>query len=78
MLFDATGSSAPGGVAEYVWEFNFAPYSLREESSQETTVMTSTPRASFTFKKDGVFPVGLTVFSPDGTSIGTAHSIAVH
>jgi len=76
--FDARGSSAPGGVVEYAWEFNFAPYSLHRELSQETTVRTTTPTASFTFKKAGVFPVALTVFSPNGTSIGTARGVVAH
>jgi hypothetical protein len=75
--FDASGSTARGGVAEYVWEFNFRPYSAVQERSHEKTVHSTLPTASFTFPKDGVFLVGLTVFAPDGTSIGTAQSVAV-
>ena len=41
------------------------------------TVRTQRAEASFTFPKDGVFLVGLTVYAPDGTSIGTAQSVAV-
>jgi PKD repeat protein len=76
--FDASASSAPGGIAEYAWEFSFAPYSLHREVSQETTVRTTSPTVSHTFKKAGRFPVALTVFSPNGASLGTAQTVAVH
>lgn len=80
--FDATGSTAPGGVAEYVWQLNFAPYSSSQERAHEKTVKTTQPTTtqptvSYTFRRDGLFAVGLTVFGPDGMSIGTAQSIAI-
>ena len=75
VAFDAGASSATGGIAEYVWEFNFAPYSARRELAHEKTVATSTPAVSFTFPKVGSFEVGLTVFAHDGTSMGTAHVV---
>jgi hypothetical protein len=75
--FDASGSTAPGGVSEYVWQFNFAPYSFPQERARETTVRTTRPTATYTFRRNGVFAVGLTVFAADGTSIGTARSISV-
>jgi hypothetical protein len=77
VVFDASASTAPGGVAEYVWEFNYAPYSARRELAHEKTVKTSAPTASFTFPKAGSFAVGLTVFAHDGTSLGTAHVVQV-
>lgn len=75
--FDASGSTAPGGVVEYVWEFNYAPYSFQHELSHETTVRTTRPTVSFKFKKPGSFMVGLTVFAADGTSRGTAQLVPV-
>ena len=75
--FDATGSTAAGGVAEYVWEFNYAPFSATHERALETTVKTARPTVSYTFRRRGSFEVGLTVFAHDGTSIGTAQSVAV-
>ena len=75
--FDASASTAPGGVAEYVWEFNFAPYSFEHERSRETTVRTRKPTVSFKFRKPGSFLVGLTVFAADGTSLGSAQTVVV-
>lgn len=77
LAFDASASSAVGGIAQYVWEFNFAPYSARRELSREKTVVTSTPTVSFTFPRVGSFWVGLTVFAHDGTSMGTAQMVEV-
>jgi hypothetical protein len=75
--FDASGSSAPGGVVEYVWEFNLAPYSFKRELSHEKTVRTTRPTVSFRFNRRGAFLVGLTVFAADGTSRGTAQTVLV-
>jgi PKD repeat protein len=68
--FDASGSTAPGGVAHYNWQFNDGPgLSIPTE--------TSAPTLSHTFPKAGTYEVALTVFASDGTSIGTAQSITV-
>jgi hypothetical protein len=75
---DATGSTAPGGVAEYVWQFNFAPFSFEQERTFVAVVRSKKPTASYTFRKKGTFEVGLTVFAHDGTSIGTAQNVTVH
>ena len=61
--FDATGSTAPGGVAQYVWQFNDA-------FGAETVEMT-TPKISHTFPSAGAFSIGLTIFAHDGLSTGT-------
>jgi hypothetical protein len=61
--FDATGSTAPGGVAEYVWQFN--------DVFGAQTVEQTTPTISHTFPSAGAFSIGLTVFAHDGLSTGT-------
>ncbi len=71
MSFDATGSTAPGGVARYNWQFNDGP----EGPSAPTE--TTTPTVSHTFPAAGVYTVALTVFASDGTSIGTARTVTV-
>ena len=60
--FDARGSSAPGGVAEYVWQFNAV--------ANAQTVETTTPTISYTFPSAGAYSVGLTIMAKDGTSTG--------
>jgi plastocyanin len=60
--FDATGSSAPGGVADYVWQFN--------DSFGAQTVEMTTPTITHTFPSAGAYSVGLTIFAHDGTSTG--------
>jgi hypothetical protein len=81
-LRGASGLARSAPVLQQVeygpWEFSFAPYSLHREVSQETTVRTTSPTVSYTFKKAGRFPVALTVFSPNGASLGTAQPVAVH
>ena len=66
--FDATGSSAPGGVARYNWQFNDGP-------GLSTPTETTTPTVSHTFPAAGGYTVALTVFAPNGTSIGTARTV---
>ena len=66
--FDATGSTASGGVAEYDWQFNDGP-------GASAPVETTTPTVSHTFPTKGPFLVALTVFAKDGTSIGTERTI---
>jgi len=60
--FDARGSSAPGGVAEYVWQFN--------DAFGAQTVEQTTPTISHTFPSAGAYSVGLTIMASDGTSTG--------
>ena len=64
--FDASGSSAPGGVARYNWQFN-------EGAEPGTPVESTSPTLTHTFAAGGVYDVALTVFAANGTSIGTAH-----
>jgi len=68
--FDASGSTAPGGVARYNWQFNDGA-----GQSLSTPVETTTPTVTHTFPSASVYTVALTVFSSDGTSIGTARSV---
>jgi PKD repeat protein len=60
--FNAAGSSAPGGVAEYVWQFNAVP---NQQTFEQTT-----PTISYTFPSAGAYSVGLTIMAKDGTSTG--------
>ncbi|MGA8924084.1 MAG: PKD domain-containing protein [Candidatus Dormiibacterota bacterium] len=60
--FDATGSTAPGGVAEYVWQFN--------DAFAAQTVEQTTPPISHSFPSAGAYSIGLTVFANDGLSTG--------
>ncbi len=63
MTFDATGSSAAGGIAEFSWQFNDAFAAM--------TVGTTTPTITHTFPDNSSYSVGLAVFGPDGVSTGT-------
>lgn len=62
LKFDAHGSSAPGGVAEYVWQFN--------DANGAQTVERKSPTISHTFPSAGAYSVGLTIMAKDGTSTG--------
>ena len=64
LKFDAHGSSAPGGVAEYVWQFN--------DANGAQTIDQKTPAISHTFPSAGAYSVGLTVMTKNGTSTGNA------
>jgi len=68
--FDAGGSSAPGGVAHYDWQWNDGP---GPTAPTETTSATVVHR----FGAAGIYTVALTVFASDGTSLGTAQTITV-
>lgn len=68
MSFDATGSTAPGGVAHYHWEFENTQPAVSETE-------TTTPTTSHTYSASGPHTVSLTVFAPDGTSYGTSRVI---
>ena len=62
LKFNASGSSAPGGIAEYVWQFN--------DANGAQTVEQKTPAISHTFPSAGAYSVGLTIMAKDGTSTG--------
>ncbi len=62
MTFDATGSTAPGGVAEYVWQFN--------DSFGAQTVEQTTPMITHTFPAAGAYSIGLTIYAQNGLSTG--------
>jgi hypothetical protein len=68
--FDATGSSAPGGVSRYNWQFNDGP-------GLSNPVETTGPTVSHTFGVGGTYVVALTVFAGDGTSRGAARTVLV-
>jgi PKD repeat protein len=62
MAFDATGSTAPGGVADYVWQFN--------DSFGAQTVEQTTPTITHTFPAAGAYSIGLTIYAHTGLSTG--------
>jgi PKD repeat protein len=62
MTFNATGSTAPGGVAQYSWQFN--------DAFGASTIEQTTPTITHTFPAGGAYSVGLTVFGNNGLSIG--------
>jgi hypothetical protein len=63
MTFNAGGSSAPGGVAQYSWQFNAV---LNAE-----TVTQTAPTITYTFPEPGAYSTGMAVFNSDGLSTGT-------
>ncbi len=63
VTFDATGSIAPGGVADFSWQFN--------DAFAAQTVEQTTPTITHTFPAAGAYSTGLAVFNPDGLSRGT-------
>ncbi|MGI8800931.1 MAG: PKD domain-containing protein, partial [Solirubrobacteraceae bacterium] len=71
VTFSAGGSTAPGGVHAYNWQFNDGP------DITQTEVETSAPTLSHTFSADGPYTVALTIFAADGTSIGAARTVTV-
>jgi hypothetical protein len=68
--FDASASTAPGGVARYNWQFNDGP-----GGSLSTPTETTSPKVAHTFPAAGFYTVALTVYPADGTSIGTARTV---
>ena len=62
MTFNAAGSTAPGGIADYVWQFN----AVARAQNIETTASTIT----YTFPAAGTYSVGLTIYGHNGTAIG--------
>ena len=63
MTFDASRSSAKGGVVQFSWQFNAA---LNAQTVEQTT-----PTITYTFPTAGAYSTGVTVFRPDGLSAGT-------
>jgi PKD repeat protein len=63
MTFDASGSTAPGGILEYVWQFN--------DAFGAQTVQQASSTITFTFPASGSYSVGLTVAAFNGMSTGT-------
>ena len=63
LKFDAAGSTAPGGVAEYIWQFN--------DAFAAKTIEQTTPTITHTFPSAGAYSIGLTVFAHNGLSTGT-------
>ena len=74
VTFDANASSASGGVAEYVWQFNDNPTAGQPQNG---TIETTSPTISHTFPRVGTFTVALTVMAGDGTSNGAAQQVPV-
>jgi len=63
LQFDASRSSAPGGVADYVWQFN--------DANGAQTVEQTTPKITHTFPSAGAYSIGLTIFASNGMSTGS-------
>jgi PKD repeat protein len=64
---DASESTAPGGVSAYSWSFDSGAAVFESEGAEELVG----------FPEAGQFRVALTVFAPDGTSIGAARTLAI-
>ena len=60
--FNASRSTAPGGVADYVWQFN--------DANGAKTVETTSPATSHTFPSAGAYAIGLTIYASNGLSAG--------
>jgi hypothetical protein len=63
MTFDASRSFAPGGVAQFSWQFN--------DAFAAQTVEQTTPAITHTFPAPGAYSTGVAVFDADGLSAGT-------
>jgi hypothetical protein len=68
MTFDATGSTAPRGVAQFSWQFN--------DAFGAETVEQTTPVITHTFPSAGKYSTGLAVFNPNGMSSGIGGIVA--
>src|SRR5205807_1956866 len=66
--FDASGSSAPGGVARYHWQFEDTVHGFSEAE-------TASPTINHTYPARGTHTASLTVYAADGTSMGTAQEV---
>jgi PKD repeat protein len=69
MRFDATGSSAAGGVTHYDWQFG--------DGAEPAPVESSSPLMTHTFSSFGFHTVSLTVYGANGASGATARTILV-
>ena len=72
MEFDATGSSAPGGVSHYQWQFDAG-----SQFSVEAPAESASPTITHTFSTGGTHMVALTVYGENGASGATARTIVV-
>jgi PKD repeat protein len=63
MTFDASRSTAQGGIAQFSWQFNDA---FAAQTQEQTT-----PVITHTFPAAGAYSTGLAVFDGDGLSTGT-------
>ena len=73
VTFDASSSSAVGGVYAYDWQFD----NNQSPRTPEGTSETSLPTIEHTFPGPGTYEVALTVFGPDGVSSGAAETVVV-
>lgn len=67
ITFNASGSSAPDGIAHYHWQFNDNGY-----PSALTEAESTSPTITHTFPKPGCYDVALTVYEANGTPRGAA------
>ena len=63
VTFDASQSTAPGGVADFSWQFNAVP--------NAQTVEQTAPTIKYSFPASGAYSTGVTVFNSAGLSAGT-------
>ncbi len=70
IAFDASASSAAGGVVAYDWQFN-------DGLGAGQPVETASPTLTHEFPGNGVWNVALSVYAADGASRGSAHSVVV-
>jgi hypothetical protein len=63
MTFDASGSSAQGGIAAFSWQFN--------DAFAAQTIEQTTPTITHTFPEAGAYSTGVAVFDANGLSTGT-------
>jgi PKD repeat protein len=63
MTFDGSSSTAPGGVAQFSWQFNAV--------ANAETVAQTTPAITYTFPAPGAYSTGMAVFNSDGLATGT-------
>jgi PKD repeat protein len=71
---DATGSTASPDVAAYHWQFE-DPNILTEPTGDEQPG--SNPTDSWTYSAGGTHTIALTVYAPDGTSVGTSQQVSL-
>ena len=67
--FDASASTAPGGVSYYEWQPG--------GPGGGTPITSTSPVLKWRFPAPGIYDVALTVFAADGTSSGTANEVSL-